>query len=59
MATLALVDAAPLPLSADGDIDSMGWLDPGQKEVVPICQAFDQLRREERLRLKAMVGLIE
>ena len=59
MATLALVDAEPLPLSADGGIDAMGWLDPGQKEVVPICQAFEERRREERLRLKAMVGLIE
>ena len=37
----------------------MGWLDPDQKEVVPICQAFEERRREERLRLKAMVGLIE
>ena len=54
MATLAFADAEPLPLSADGGIDAMGWLDPDQKEVVPICQAF-----EERLRLKAMVGLIE
>ena len=59
MATLALADAAPLPLSADGGIDSMGWLDPDQTEVIPICQAFEERRREERLRLKGMVGLIE
>ena len=50
---LALVDAASLPLSADGGIDAMGWLDPDQNEVVPICQALDQRRRGERLRLKA------
>ena len=59
MATLALADAEPLPLSADGGIDAMGWLDPDQTEVIPICQAFEERRREERLRLKAMVGLIE
>ena len=59
MATLAFADAEPLPLSADRGIDAMGWLDPDQKEVVPICQAFEERRREERLRLKAMVGLIE
>ena len=34
----------------------MGWLDPDQKEVVPICQAFDQRRRGERLRLKAVAS---
>ena len=59
MATLALADAEPLPLSADGGIDVMGWLDPDQTEVIPICQAFEERRREERLRLKGMVGLIE
>ena len=59
MATLAFADAAPLPLSADGGIDAMGWLDPDQTEVIPICQAFEERRREERLRLKGMVGLIE
>ena len=59
MATLAFADAEPLPLSADGGIDVMGWLDPDQTEVIPICQAFEERRREERLRLKAMVGLIE
>ena len=56
MATLAFADAEPLPLSADGGIDVMGWLDPDQKEVVPICQAFDQCRRGERLRLKAVAS---
>ena len=59
MATLAFADAEPLPLSADGGIDVMGWLDPDQTEVIPICQAFEERRREERLRLKGMVGLIE
>ena len=59
MATLALADAEPLPLSADGGIDAMGWLDPDQTEVIPICQAFEERRREERLRLKGIVGLIE
>ena len=59
MATLALADAEPLPLSANEGIDVMGWLDPDQTEVIPICQAFEERRREERLRLKAMVGLIE
>ena len=56
---MALADAEPLPLSADGGIDAMGWLDPDQTEVIPICQAFEERRREERLRLKGMVGLIE
>ena len=42
MATLALADAAPLPLS--------------QTEVIPICQAFDRRRRGERLRLKAVAS---
>ena len=59
MATLALADAEPLTLSPDGGIDAMGWLDPDQTEVIPICQAFEERRREERLRLKGMVGLIE
>ena len=59
MATLALADAEPLPLSANEGIDVMGWLDPDQTEVIPICQAFEERRREERLRLKGMVGLIE
>jgi hypothetical protein len=59
VATLALADAEPLPLSADGGIDAMGWLDPDQTEVIPICQAFEERRREERLRFKGMVGLIE
>ena len=56
MATLALADAAPLPLSADGGIDAMGWLDPDQRETVPICQAFQQSRRGEHLRLKVVVS---
>ena len=30
----------------------MGWLDPDQ-EAIPICEAFDQRRRGERLRLQA------
>jgi len=34
----------------------MGWLDPDHKEVVPICQAFDQSRRGVRLRLKAVAS---
>ena len=59
MATLALADAEPLPLSANEGIDVMGWLDPDQTKVIPICQAFEERRREERLRLKGMVGLIE
>jgi len=49
---LALADAAPLPLSADGTNDAMGWLDPDQ-EVVQICEAFDRRRRGEPLRLEA------
>ena len=53
---LALVDAAPLPLFADGGIDAMGWWDPDQKETVPIYKAFDQRRRGERLRLKAVAS---
>ena len=56
MATLAFADAEPLPLSANGGMDAMGWLDPDQKEVLPICQAFDQLRPGERLRLKAVAS---
>ena len=53
---LAQADAAPWPRSADGGIDAMGWLDPDHKEVVPICQDFDQRRRGERLRLKAVAS---
>ena len=53
---LALADAAPLPLSADGGIDAMGWLDPDQQEAVSICKAFDQRRRGERLRLHAVAS---
>lgn len=34
----------------------MGWLDPYQREGVPICQAFQQRRRGERLRLKAVAS---
>lgn len=34
----------------------MGWLDPDQKEAVPICQAFDQRRRGESMRLKAVAN---
>ena len=56
MATLAFADAEPLPLTADGGMDAMGWLDPDQKEVVPICQAFDQRRPGERLHLKAVAS---
>ena len=50
---LALADAAPLPLADDGGIDAMGWLDPDQEKAVPICEAFDQRRRGESLRLQA------
>ena len=53
---LALADAAPLPQSADGGIDAMGWLDPDQKEAVSIRQAFDQRRRGECLRLQALAS---
>ena len=49
---LALADAAPLPLSDDGGNDAMGWLDPDQ-EAIPICEAFVQRRRGQRLRLQA------
>ncbi|WP_226401345.1 hypothetical protein [Synechococcus sp. MU1643] len=31
-------------------------MDPDQKEAVPICQAFDQRRRAERLRLQAVAS---
>ena len=34
----------------------MGWLDPDHKEAVPICEAFEQRRRGERLRLKAVAS---
>ena len=34
----------------------MDWLDPDQKESVPICKAFDQRRRGERLRLQAVAS---
>ena len=51
-----MADAAPLPLADDGSIDAMGWLDPDQKEAVPICDAFDQRRSGERLRLQAVAS---
>ena len=50
---LALADAAQLPLADDGGLDAMGWLDPDQEKAVPICEAFDQRRRGESLRLQA------
>ena len=53
MAPLALADAAPLPLADDGGVDAMGWLDPEQEQAVPICEALDQRRRGELLRLQA------
>lgn len=53
---LAVADAAPLPFSANGGIDAMGWLDPDQREAVPICQAFEERRRGEHLRLKAVAS---
>lgn len=53
---LAVADAAPLPRSADGGIHAMGWLDPDQKEAIPICQACDHRLRGERLRLKAVAS---
>ena len=34
----------------------MCWLDPDQMEAVPICQAFQQRRRGEHLRLKAVAS---
>ena len=34
----------------------MGWLEPDQKGAVPICQVFQQRRREECLRLKAVAS---
>ena len=52
---LALADAAPLPVSDEGIHDAMGWLDPDQ-EAVSICEAFDQRRRGERLRLQAVAS---
>ena len=52
---LALADAAPLPLADDGATDALGWLDPDQ-EAVPICEAFDQRRRGESLRLQAVAS---
>ena len=50
---LALAVAAPLPFADDGGIDALGWLDPDQEKAVPICEAFDQRRRGEPLRLRA------
>ncbi len=34
----------------------MGWLDPDQREAVTISRAFQQRRRGERLRLKAVAS---
>ena len=50
---LALADVAPVPLADDGGLDAMGWLDPEQEKAVPICEALDQRRRGEPLRLQA------
>ena len=49
---LALVEAAPLPVSDDGLPDPMGWVSPDQ-DAVDLCSALRQRQRGEALRLKA------
>ena len=46
---LALVDAAPLPISAEGRRVAMGWVDPDAR-LVPLCDAFTSRRRGESFR---------
>ena len=49
---LAVVRSAPLPLSAQGSRDAMGWLNP-DLDAVPICDGLARRRRGESLRLEA------
>ena len=49
---LALVEAAPLPVSDEGVPDPMGWVSPDQ-DAIDFCSALVQRQRGESLRLKA------
>ena len=49
---LALVEAAPFPVSDDGLPDPLAWVNPDQ-DAVDLCAALRQRQRGESLRLKA------
>ena len=49
---LALVAAAPLPRTAEGQLNPLGWLDPDAAPV-GLCSAFAQRRKGQPLRLRA------
>ena len=49
---LALVEAAPLPVSDEGNPDPMGWVNPDQ-DAVDLCSALRHRQRGGSLRLKA------
>ena len=46
---LALIDAAPLPISDEGRRVAMGWVDP-DAPLVPLCDAFASRRQGEAFR---------
>ena len=49
---VALSTIAPPPISSEGRLDSLGWLDPGA-EVVPICTAISLRKQGESVRPEA------
>ena len=49
---LALVEAAPLPVSDEGNPDPMGWVNPDQ-DAVDLCSALRHRKQGESLRLRA------
>ena len=49
---LALVAAAPLPKTTDGDLDPLGWIDP-DAPAVSVCTALEQRRNGQLLRVRA------
>ena len=49
---LALSGAAPLPVSKEGSLDAMGWVDPEAKPV-SICEGLKLRQQGKTLRVKA------
>ena len=49
---LALVDAAPVPRSAEGDAQPLGWID-AMASPVTLCTALDLRHRGQSFRVKA------
>ena len=49
---LALVDAAPVPRTAEGEAQPLGWIDPAAASV-GLCEALHQRQLGQSLRVKA------